>query len=91
MIQLSSRAHRRHSDAIDDHRLGQVYLSDENYDRSLASERRKLEDILFSNESARRLSERGDQITSNTVPPDLVAINLLAHAGGDHTLGVAVA
>ena len=90
VVHLSSRAHRRHPEPIDYHRLSQEHLSDQNYDRWFAYGRSKLANILFSNELARRLSEQGAQITSNAVHPGLVATNLLTNAGGNIGRGVPV-
>ncbi|MEE2756908.1 MAG: SDR family NAD(P)-dependent oxidoreductase [Myxococcota bacterium] len=91
VIHLSSRAHRRHPAPIDYTRLAEEHLSDQNYDRWLAYGRSKLANILFSNELARRLAERGLKITSNAVHPGLVATNLLTNAGGNIGRGVPVA
>ena len=90
VIHLSSRAHYRHPEPIDYTRLSQEHLSDQNYDRWFAYGRSKLANILFSNELARRLSEKGAQITSNAVHPGLVATNLLTNAGGNIGRGVPV-
>ena len=91
VVHLSSRAHRRHPDPIDYSRLAQEHQSDEDYDRWLAYGRTKLANILFSNELARRLAERGLKITSNAVHPGLVATNLLTNAGTDRERGIPVA
>ena len=91
VVHLSSRAHRRHPDPIDYQRLAQEHRSEENYDRWLAYGRSKLANILFSNELARRLDERGVAITSNAVHPGLVATKLLTNAGGSLGRGVPVA
>lgn len=91
VVHLSSRAHRRHPEPIDYKHLSQEHLSDQNYDRWLAYGRSKLANILFSNELARRLDERGIAITSNAVHPGLVATNLLTNAGGSLGRGVPVA
>ena len=90
VVHLSSRAHLRHPDPIDYDRLGQEHLSNQDYDRWFAYGRSKLANILFSNELARRLAERGVKITSNAVHPGLVATNLLTNAGGNRDRGVPV-
>ena len=90
VVHLSSRAHLRHPDPIDYQRLDEEHRSDQNYDRWLAYGRSKLANILFSNELARRLAERGSGITSNAVHPGLVATNLLTNAGGRRDRGVPV-
>ena len=91
VVHLSSRAHRRHPDPIDYERLAEEHRSEMNYDRWLAYGRSKLANILFSNELARRLNERGVAITSNAVHPGLVATQLLTNAGGSLGRGVPVA
>ena len=68
VVHLSSRAHRRHPDPIDYTRLSQEHLSDQNYDRWFAYGRSKLANILFSNELARRLVERGVRFIELTCP-----------------------
>ena len=70
--------------------MGQEHLSNQDYDRWFAYGRSKLANILFSNELARRLAERGVKITSNAVHPGLVATNLLTNAGGNRDRGVPV-
>ena len=91
VLHLSSRAHRRHPAPIDYERLRQEHLSDAHYDRWFAYGRSKLANILFSNELARRLVERGRKITSNAIHPGLVATNLLTNAGGNRDRGVPIA
>ena len=72
VIHLSSRAHLRHPDPIDYDRLAQEHRSGQNYDRWLAYGRSKLANILFSNELARRVAERGLKIS-----------NAVTRSGGD--------
>jgi len=73
VVTLASNAHQAPSNPLD---VGNLPPSKETYADWGAYQQSKLENILFSNELARRFKEKGVAVTSNAVHPGVIPTDL---------------
>ncbi len=88
IIHVASGAHRLHPEPVDYDQLTAEHASDDGYDPWRAYGRSKLANILLSNELARRLMDRGSDVTSNAAHPGKVKTDLWASIGREDEPGI---